>query len=167
LALVDIQEEEGIQFFRINDDEKLQQVLKNESSRRRVPIHSALLKLGFLSDYVKGIKDAGHVRLFPTLTRTHNGLSDPIGKWFGRLVTKVGFSDPSLVLHSLRHGGIHKLHAAGAPHYVVEVLAGHVASGVHGKVYEHRELLPMSLLREGLERLRYEEVVKTLALPMP
>ena len=53
---------------------------------------------------------------------------------------KVGLSDPSLVLHSLRHGGIHKLHAAGAPHNVVEVLAGHAASGVHGKVYEHREL---------------------------
>jgi hypothetical protein len=33
---------------------------------------------------------------------------------------------------------------------------------VDGKVYEHRELLPMSLLRDGLEKLRYEEVVKAL-----
>ncbi len=73
-------------------------------------------------------------------------------------------TDPALVLHSLRHGGIYKLHAAGAPHNVVEVLAGHAASGVHGKVYEHRELLPMSLLREGLEKLRYDEVVKVLGL---
>ena len=37
----------------------------------------------------------------------------------------------------------------------MEVLAGHAASGVDGKVYEHRELLPMSLLREGLERVEY------------
>lgn len=51
---------------------------------------------------------------------------------------------------------------ASAPRNVMEVLAGHVASGVHRKVYEHRELLPMSLLRDGLERLRYEEVVDAL-----
>jgi hypothetical protein len=51
---------------------------------------------------------------------------------------------------------------AGAPHNVVEVLAGHAANGVHGKVYEHRELLPMSLLKEGIELLKYDEVVKRL-----
>jgi len=161
LVLADVQEDEGIPFFRINDDTAFQQVLKNEGSRRRVPIHSALIKLGFL-DYVKGTKDAGHIWLFPALTRTHNGLSDPIGKWFSRLVTKKGLSDPALVLHSLRHGGIFKLHAAGTPHNIVEVLAGHAASGVHGKVYEHRELLPMRLLRDGLERLKYDEVVEAL-----
>ena len=161
LVLADIQEENGIPFFRINDDAAFQQVLKNEGSRRRVPIHSELLKLGF-RDYVSAVRAAGHLRLFPTLTRTHNGLSDPIGKWFSRLVTKRGLSDPALVLHSLRHGGIFKLHAEGTPHNIVEVLAGHAASGVHGRVYEHRELLPIRLLQEGLERLRYEEVVKAL-----
>ncbi len=43
------------------------------------------------------------------------------------------------------------------------MLARHAASGVHGQVYVHRENIPLSLLREGLENLRYEEVVKTLA----
>ena len=43
------------------------------------------------------------------------------------------------------------------------MLAGHAASGVqHGQVYVHRESMPLSLLREGLEKLRYEEVVKAL-----
>jgi hypothetical protein len=37
------------------------------------------------------------------------------------------------------------------------------ASGVHGQVYVHRDNIPLSLLREGLEKLRYEEVVKALA----
>jgi hypothetical protein len=31
-----------------------------------------------------------------------------------------------------------------------------------GKVHEHRELLPMSLLRDGLERLTCEEMMKAL-----
>jgi hypothetical protein len=31
-----------------------------------------------------------------------------------------------------------------------------------GKVYVHREKLPSGLLRDGLEKLRYVEVVKAL-----
>jgi hypothetical protein len=32
------------------------------------------------------------------------------GKFFSRLVTKAGLSDPALVLHSLWHGGLTKLY---------------------------------------------------------
>jgi hypothetical protein len=39
---------------------------------------------------------------------------------------------------------------------------GHAASGVHGQTYVHRETIPLSLLREGLEKLKYDEVVKVL-----
>lgn len=77
-------------------------------------------------------------------------------------MTKAGLSDPALVLHSLRHGGISKLTGAGCPHNVCEMLAGHAASGVHGQVYVHRDSIPLSLLREGLEKLRYDEVVTVL-----
>ncbi|RPH77703.1 MAG: hypothetical protein EHM80_11995 [Nitrospiraceae bacterium] len=61
MAGADIQEEQGIPFIRINDDEKLGQNLMNEGSRRRVPVHSSLIELGFL-DYVQKITQAGHVR---------------------------------------------------------------------------------------------------------
>lgn len=60
LAVADIQEEAGIPFMCINDDPMLEQSLKNEDSRRRVPIHSNLVQLGFL-EYVKTIKEQGHV----------------------------------------------------------------------------------------------------------
>lgn len=91
-----------------------------------------------------------------------NGFGDAVGKCFSRLVTSVGLTDPGLVLHSLRHGGITKLHAAGVPLNHVEVLAGHSSNTVHGQVYVHRDKLPLSLLREGLERLTYPDVVKAL-----
>ncbi len=42
------------------------------------------------------------------------------------------------------------------PHRAVE-------QDVHGAVYGHRELLPMSLLKEGIELLRYDELVRVLA----
>jgi integrase len=66
------------------------------------------------------------------------------------------------VLHSLRHGGITKLHAAGVAHSTVEVLAGHASNNVHGQVYIHREGLPLSLLKDGLEKLRYDDVLQRL-----
>jgi integrase len=76
----------------------------------------------------------------------------------------VGLTDPGLVLHSLRHGGITKLHGAGVQTNQVEMLAGHASNTVNGSVYTHRENIPLSLLREGLERLTYPDVVKALAL---
>ena len=102
------------------------------------------------ADRIEQLRDAGHLRLFSTLKRTHNGLSDPIGNGLGGSSQRRDLLNPALVLHSLRHPGIHKLNAAGTPHNGVEALAGHAASGVHRKVYQHRVLLllPMSLLRD-------------------
>ena len=76
-------------------------------------------------------------------------------------MTKAGLTDPALVLHSLRHGGISKLHGAGCQHSVLELIAGHSAGNVHEQ-YIHKETLPMSLLKDGLERLRYDDVVDAL-----
>jgi integrase len=157
--LKDIQEQDGIAFFDITDKGK-DQGLKNAGSRRRLPIHSSLIQLGFMQ-YVERIRKAGHTRLFPQVQKGMNGFSDAIGKWFSRLVTKAGLTDPALVLHSLRHGGISKLHGASCPHNVVELLVGHSAGNVH-ETYVHKDTLPLSLLRDGLEKLRYDEVVKTL-----
>jgi integrase len=161
LAVCDVQEEQGIPFIRINDDAKLEQSLKNEGSRRRVPVHSSLVKLGFL-DYVKKIKEGKHVRLFPTLTRGANGWSDPVGKAFGRLVTKVGLTDPALCLHSLRHGTLTKLHSSGCPANIAQIIAGHSDGNVHGR-YVHRELIDLKTLKDGLEKLRYDEVIKAVS----
>jgi integrase len=161
LAVSDIQEKAGIAFLRINDDAKLGQSLKNDGSRRRVPIHSALVMLGFLQ-YVESIKRAGHVRLFPELKRGANGYSDPVGKWFGRLLRSVGINDPAVVLHSTRHTGISRLTGAGVPQDIREILAGHAAAGVHGQVYVHRADLPLQLLQRNLEKLDYSAVVKAL-----
>lgn len=63
LYLRDIGEVDRVPFIQITDDEK-DQSLKNEGSKRRVPIHSSLLQLGFM-EYVESIRKSGHARLFP------------------------------------------------------------------------------------------------------
>lgn len=96
-----------------------------------------------------------------------NGYGDAPGKWFSRHVDSVGLTDSRLVLHSLRHGAIHQLDVAKCPAHVARALTGHVEQDVHGAVYGHRELLLMSLLKEGFELLRYDEVVDTLRAGRP
>ena len=91
-----------------------------------------------------------------------NGYGDPVGKWFGRLVSSLGLTDPRLVIHSLRHGGITKLHSAAVPVNIVETLVGHSAGNVHEQ-YVHKELISMKTLGDGLEKLRYEEVLRVLS----
>jgi hypothetical protein len=78
--VADIQEENGIHFIRINDDETLRQNLKNEGSRRRVPLHTSVVHLGFL-DFEQKMQQAGHARIFHTLTKSNSGYEDSVGKW--------------------------------------------------------------------------------------
>lgn len=161
LYLKDIGEVDGVPFIQITADGK-DQSLKNEGSKRRVPIHSSLIQLGFMQ-YVNSIRKARHQRLFPQLkSKGNNGYGDPVGKWFGRLVSSLGLTDPWLVIHSLRDGGITKLHSAAVPVNIVETLVGHSAGNVHQQ-YVHKELISMKTLRDGLEKLRYEEVLQALS----
>lgn len=135
--------------------------MKNRDSRRKVPIHSSLLELGFLN-YVQTMKTAGDSRLFSVLNKGKNTFADAVGKWYARLLNKVGLTDESLVLHGLRHTFITRLSDAGVQDKVKMMLAGHAAQGVHGKVYDHRERVSMKLLQEGLERLQYPAVLQAL-----
>ena len=91
----------------------------------------------------------------------NNGYGDPVGKWFGRLMSSLGLTDPRLVIHSLRHGGITKLHSAGVPVNIAETLTGNSAGNVHEQ-YVHKELISMKTLQEGLERLQYPIVLQAL-----
>jgi len=160
LYLKDLVEVEGIQAITITDEEP-DQTLKNEASRRKVPIHSSLVKLGFLQ-YVQSIKKAGHKRLFPQLDRKgNNGYGDPVGKWFGRLVTGVGLTDPRLVIHSFRRGMATALHSAAVPVNIAEVITGHSAGTVHAD-YVHKDLIAMKTIQEALEKVQFPEVVKLL-----
>ena len=136
LAVADIQHADGIHYFDITNEGESQS-LKNQGSKRWVPIHSELVRLGFI-DYVGKQRRGG--RLFPQLEKGSNGYGDAVGKWFGRLLRQfLRITDPGLVLHSTRHTVITRLHAAGVPTNLVEILVGHASNTVHGTVYVHRE----------------------------
>jgi integrase len=74
----------------------------------------------------------GHARLFYQCVKSANGYGDAMGKCFGRLLRVTLKLPLSLVLHSLRHGWITGLHAAGVPDQIVYTLCGHTAAGGEG-----------------------------------
>jgi len=96
-------------------DEHPDQHLKNLSSRRVVPLHSAAVP-GFLA-YFRSIKERGHEWVFPRWRRTRTQpRSSPLVVRFGAYLRKqVGIEDRRVVLHSLRHTMKHLLQEQGAP----------------------------------------------------
>lgn len=65
LLIADIQEESGIQYLHITNDGGDKNV-KTTSSRRKVPIHSELVRYGFM-EYVESVKLASHRLQFVSL----------------------------------------------------------------------------------------------------
>ncbi|MBX3327521.1 MAG: site-specific integrase [Nitrospira sp.] len=145
LRVEDIRHEDGVWYFDLIDEGEEGKRLKTKHSRRRVPIHSRLLELGFLEMMPQ------HGRLFQKEALKRFG--DAYTKWFRLLRTSlqiVGKKPP----HSWRHTMITKLTSAGVPQDMREILLGHQSTGVHGQVYTHREAISLTLLQEHLEKLK-------------
>ena len=160
LNLADILREDGVNYFNFTDEGEGQKV-KTAASKRRVPIHSTLGALGFL-DYVATVKRGGHARLFPALKRGPNGYGDPVGKWFGRHLRKVGVKDPSKVMHSFRDTANTRLAALRVPETYRLALIGHEGQTVNEQHYMTRSQLPIKELQRELEKLDFAQALLQL-----
>ena len=104
--------------------------VKTKSSRRRVPIHPALVKLGFLA-FVAKQREAGHERLFPELRATRFALTSAWSKWWGQHARKIGVTDGRKVFHSFRHGWKDAARAV-MPEEHHDAITGHSSGSVVG-----------------------------------
>jgi len=96
--------------------------LKNASSRRVIPIHNELLRLGFM-DYVRSCKGP---YIFPDLP--HGGKYEPtkaFSQWFGRFIRTRGVLNKAKVFHSFRHSFKDECRANGVEEEVHDAITGH------------------------------------------
>ena len=163
LGVADVQQKDGIWFFDITaDPEELEggKTLKNAHSKRRVPVHSHVIGLGFL-EYLERRRKEGSALLFPPSPKVKGRPTpgDAVGKWFHRLrlEQRVTGRKP---LHSFRHTVVTRLAAAGVPQDIREILVGHAADTVHGQTYLHRDAMPLKLLKDHLEKLDFSACMK-------
>lgn len=130
----DIFKKEGVWVIRI-DDKFEGQRLKNNSSRRLVPIHNKLLELGFI-EYISSVQ---HERIFPALKQERDGYGTAASKWFGRLKSKLGFGRGH-DFHSFRHTVATQLKSADISVVIAGELLGHMQNNItydrYGKSFD-------------------------------
>jgi len=106
--------------------------LKTANSERSVPLHSALLELGFV-EYCQTLREAGHDRLFPELRYDRvKGYGKAATSWFnerylGRTLKME--RNGRKVFHSFRHTFVTALFDLDIPGATVSQLSGHAQDG--------------------------------------
>ena len=123
----DIRKEDGIAYFDLNDRPPRQ--LKNKNAVRKVPIHSELVRLGFLR-YAESFGTRSYA-LFPQLKPggADNKLGHAFSKWFTRYRKQIDAYRKNLNFNSLRHTATTYMHEADVNTMVIDHLTGHSTAG--------------------------------------
>ncbi|WP_238381021.1 site-specific integrase [Alkalilacustris brevis] len=152
LEIADIKQDGDIWFLDITDEGDDTKRLKAKASKRKVPIHSGLIQLGFL-DFVKSREK--QQRLFHDYSYNRNGgYGRNLGRWYNEsFLPKLGIKEPALVFHSLRHTMITRLAQAGVPEPIIQSIVGHARAGVTQEVYM-REGYTLHQLHQAIEKFQ-------------
>jgi len=106
LALSDLKlSSSGVWFLDINEDDvQKKKKVKNRQSRRLIPMHAELVRLG-LPEWRNRLEAEGHTRLFPELPHDDvKGYSKAAVKWFSAFLARLGWErNGRKVFHSFRH----------------------------------------------------------------
>lgn len=137
LALADFTTVDGVPCLTITDEGEGQSV-KNEASRRTIPIHPDLLTLG-LMERVETLRKKGEARLFPKVkVGAVNGAGNWLSKAFTRHVDAVGITKPAkgkYGFHSLRKTAIQTMKSAKVPLEWRCAYVGHDLDEEHVETY--------------------------------
>ncbi|MGZ5010338.1 MAG: DUF6538 domain-containing protein [Methylobacter sp.] len=127
----------------INEDSEKQAIdedirLKRGSRSRLMPVHKALLDLGFV-DYVQKLKLNGEIELFPLSKRSMGEYGPesfgPESQWWGEYSGKAGVDSPDVVFHSFRTTLTTHLNRNHVDRDIIAAIAGHSIQSTANKYY--------------------------------
>jgi integrase len=142
----DVQTVDGLPVIALTDDGEGQQI-KTTAGRRTIPLHSELIRLGFM-DYAASIQAQGAgVSLWPSLPLRTGKPSDYFGRWFLAHRKALGMAGAGgASFHYFRHTVRPLMRRAGFAGEVRDRITGHETPGSVGDVvYDGltlRELVP-------------------------
>jgi integrase len=128
--------------------------LKNETSARLIPMHSALVRAGLL-DYVKALPKAS--ALFPGLKRRESKggkIGARLGELFRKKLVALGIKRDGLCFHSFRHTVAGRLDTAGVPQSDAARILGHAVAGMSYGTYSAGPGLIRG--KDTIEKITYE-----------
>lgn len=130
--------------FNVNPDDEDSR-FKNKYRPRLIPIHKALIDLGF-TNYVNGQLQKGEKELFPTARRNVGEYGPesfgPQSQWWGEYSSNAGVTDKNVVFHSFKHLLDTKLFNMRCDRDIVAAFSGHSINTMAGNVYRtggHRD----------------------------
>ena len=134
----DVQLIDGIWCLIIHEKNEKQRV-KNIHSARIIPIHSTLLRLGF----VEFVQSKNTKRVFSELKLFNGYYSHNASKWFSRRRASLGLGK-GLDAHSFRHTFATTLKRRGVSTVLIEELLGHshnsISLDLYGKKFQTNKL---------------------------
>jgi len=129
------------------------QRIKNDASRRRVPVHPRLIELGFFNLFQYRMKNSENL-IFDQLRHGARGrLAEAPSRWFNEVWLRdvKAVVDPKKVLYSLRHSVATKLKHSGVEESMIAEILGHtnnsMSTGRYGKEY------PLKAMAEAMHNL--------------
>jgi integrase len=159
LELADIGDEQGQPMIYVRAGAR---PLKTASARRDIPLHPALVRLGFLRFVADRRKVAkpGELLFAGERAYARGQWGRALGDWFVKNVRALGLEGRKLGMHSLRHDFRDALREAEIEGSLADYLMGHAQQGV-GAIYGGRPSL--GRLTSAIEAVRYPG----LKLPPP
>ncbi|MFP1131561.1 DUF6538 domain-containing protein [Asticcacaulis sp. W401b] len=153
LDTADVAEIDGILAFVVS--ESSDKSLKTEASKRIIPVHKDLMKMGF-SAFIDLRRQSGKRKLFPELARASNGsYGKEFSKWYGRYVRKIGvqIAGDRTCYHSLRHVFRDALRTAGVRIDVALALGGWADSSRREVHKNYGSGFPITILKKAIDSL--------------
>jgi integrase len=133
-------------------DEGNNQRVKSAAGVRQVPIHSELIRLGFL-EFAHARQSSRSSSLWPSLPQREGKPGGFFSQWFGEERRAAGIDGAYPDFHCFRHTVRTQLAEVGIPEPHIDAIMGHEAKGSTGnKVYTHRS---MHALRTAIEAISY------------
>jgi integrase len=155
LERADVRQDRGLWYFSISDrtDGDHEKSLKTKQSRRDVPIHLELIRLGLL-DYIRNRSGP----LWDNRFKDRRTFGREFSKWFGRYLDEIGLTQAGLRFHSFRHSFKTAARMAGIPSELHDYMTGHLPSNVGGSYGEQKRLI--SALKEQIDRIEHAGMPK-------
>lgn len=159
LLISDIFERDGVLTLSVTDSGDGQS-LKNQQSKRLVPVHSVLLELGF-KERLDAVKAAGKEHFFHDIPVDRRGRrSEAAGKRFRKYLTRIGIKRKGAGqrggIHRFRHTVIDKLRSYGLFDHQIAPFVGHQASlAPMTSGYGSSSEMTLEQRKEGIELIHY------------
>lgn len=161
LRTMDVRTVEGVPVLVLTSEGEIQKI-KSDAGHRSVPIHSELIRLGFL-EYAAAITATGASSLWPAMKLRKGKPSGFFSRWFSEFRKGAGLLDQYPDFHCFRHTVRPLMRRAGCSESTMDKITGHQTKGSEGTVtYDHWTLKE---LQQAVESIRYPALLFPVVAP--